>query len=216
MATRFNARGLDGLSLLLRVISSFCSTITLASLRMLQYPSEPFFRRYAVSTDSMTSLPSVKALTSTPSSVPQSNSLTMTLWETSTSLLVRYPESAVRSAVSARPFLRSVGGNEVFQNGKSLTEVGLDRDFYGFTGRVGHQTTHTADLADLVFAASRSGVSHDKQVVQGSQRIHQRVGHIVCRLVPDLDNFLITFLVGYQDPCGTLFRIYQPSSRIPR
>ena len=92
----------------------------------------------------------------------------------------------------------SIGGNKVFQYGKSLTEVCLDRHFDGFTGRVGHQTTHTADLADLVFTASRSGVSHDKQIVQGSQRIHQRVGHIVCRFIPDLDNFLITFLVGYK------------------
>ncbi len=37
------------------------------------------------------------------SSVPQSLSRTMTSWATSTRRRVRYPESAVRSAVSARP-----------------------------------------------------------------------------------------------------------------
>ena len=36
-------------------------------------------------------------------SVPQSSSRTITSWATSTSRRVRYPESAVRSAVSASP-----------------------------------------------------------------------------------------------------------------
>ena len=38
-----------------------------------------------------------------PSSVPQSSSRVMTSWATSTRRRVRYPESAVRRAVSARP-----------------------------------------------------------------------------------------------------------------
>ena len=54
---------------------------------------------------STTSLPSLISLTYNPSSVPQSSSLTITSCETSTSLLVRYPESAVFKAVSALPFL---------------------------------------------------------------------------------------------------------------
>ena len=40
-----------------------------------------------------------------PSVVPQSSSRMITSWETSTSLLVRYPESAVRKAVSDSAFL---------------------------------------------------------------------------------------------------------------
>ena len=40
-----------------------------------------------------------------PSSVPQSCSLTIISWLTSTNLLVKYPESAVLKAVSARHFL---------------------------------------------------------------------------------------------------------------
>ena len=47
----------------------------------------------------------LSGLTSIPLRVPQSNSLTITSWETSTSLLVKYPASAVLRAVSARPFL---------------------------------------------------------------------------------------------------------------
>ncbi len=42
-------------------------------------------------------------VTGRPRSVPQSSSRTMTSWATSTRRRVRYPESAVRSAVSARP-----------------------------------------------------------------------------------------------------------------
>ena len=63
-------------------------------------------------------------------------------------------------------FSRTVGRNEVFQNGQALTEVGLDRDLYGLTGRVSHQTTHTADLFDLVLGTTGSGIRHDEQVVQ--------------------------------------------------
>ena len=39
-----------------------------------------------------------------PWSVPQSWSVMMRSWATSTSRLVRYPDLAVRRAVSARPF----------------------------------------------------------------------------------------------------------------
>ena len=39
-----------------------------------------------------------------PSEVPQSSSMTMTSWATSTRRRVRYPESAVFRAVSASPF----------------------------------------------------------------------------------------------------------------
>ena len=49
--------------------------------------------------------PSLISNISIPSVVPQSFSLTIMSWETSTNLLVKYPESAVLKAVSAKPFL---------------------------------------------------------------------------------------------------------------
>ena len=49
--------------------------------------------------------PSLMSYTHNPSVVPQSWSLTIISWATSTSLLVKYPESAVLKAVSAKPFL---------------------------------------------------------------------------------------------------------------
>ncbi len=54
---------------------------------------------------SITSFPSLISATTIPSVVPQSWLLTITSWDTSTSLLVKYPESAVLRAVSALPFL---------------------------------------------------------------------------------------------------------------
>ena len=46
---------------------------------------------------------SLTSSTNVPWSVPQSSSRIITSWETSTNLLVKYPESAVFNAVSAPP-----------------------------------------------------------------------------------------------------------------
>ena len=50
-------------------------------------------------------LPSLISFATIYSSVPQSSSVMITSCDTSTSLLVKYPESAVLRAVSDRPFL---------------------------------------------------------------------------------------------------------------
>ena len=52
------------------------------------------------------------------------------------------------------------GGNEIFQNRKAFTEVGLDRDFNRFTGCVCHQASHTGELTDLVHRTTGTGVCH--------------------------------------------------------
>ena len=54
---------------------------------------------------STTWFPSLMSESSIPSFVPQSSSLTIISCATSTNLLVKYPESAVLKAVSAKPFL---------------------------------------------------------------------------------------------------------------
>ncbi|EAZ94000.1 hypothetical protein CY0110_19432 [Crocosphaera chwakensis CCY0110] len=51
----------------------------------------------------LTRSPSFMAVTFKPLRVPQSISLTITSWETSTSRRVKYPESAVLKAVSTSP-----------------------------------------------------------------------------------------------------------------
>ena len=52
----------------------------------------------------MTEAPSIIASTVIPSSVLQSSDVITTSWDTSTNLLVKYPELAVFRAVSASPF----------------------------------------------------------------------------------------------------------------
>ena len=55
--------------------------------------------------DSIISDPSIIVLLIMPSVDPQSSSVIITSWATSTNLLVKYPELAVLRAVSANPFL---------------------------------------------------------------------------------------------------------------
>ena len=104
-----------------------------------------------------------------------------------------------------KTFSCTVWGNEVFQYGKSFTEVWLDRNFYRLTGCVSHKSTHTSDLSYLVLAAPGSGVGHDEQVVQGAQRIHQCVCYIIRSLWPDFYNLLVTFLIGHKTHTISLF-----------
>ncbi|MNZ63758.1 hypothetical protein D3C78_819120 [compost metagenome] len=46
-------------------------------------------------------------------------------------------------------FTRTMRRDKVLEDGESFTEVGLDRELNDTTGRVGHQTTHTAKLCNL-------------------------------------------------------------------
>ena len=89
----------------------------------------------------------------------------------------------------------SVGRYEVFQCGQTFTEVGLDRNFHGLTCGVGHKTSHSTYLSDLVLASSGSRISHYIQVVQGSKGFHQHVCDIVCGLIPDFYDLLISLLL---------------------
>ena len=66
-----------------------------------------------------------------PLSTPQSLSTTMTSCETSTNLLVRYPDSAVFNAVSVEPFLApwvEIKNSETVRPSlnEALTHAGLD------------------------------------------------------------------------------------------
>ena len=56
-------------------------------------------------------------------------------------------------------------GHEVFQYVKTFTEIGLDRELDGVTGCIGHQTTHTGKLFDLLIGTTGTGVSHHEDVV---------------------------------------------------
>ena len=97
---------------------------------------------------------------SSPIVVPQSMSRTIRSCDTSTRRRVRYPESAVRSAVSARSLTGTVGGDEVLQHGQTFAEVRLDGSQDRLALGVGDQTAHTGDLTDLAVVTAGSGQHH--------------------------------------------------------
>ena len=55
----------------------------------------------------------------------------------------------------------AVGRAEVFQHAQALAEVGLDRRLDDLARRLGHQTAHAGQLADLLDAAAGAGVGHE-------------------------------------------------------
>lgn len=74
-------------------------------------------------------LPSLMSSIIIPSCVPQSSSLIIMSWLTSTSLLVKYPESAVLKAVSAKPFLAPCDDMKY----SSASSPSLKHDFIGIS-----------------------------------------------------------------------------------
>ena len=55
----------------------------------------------------------------------------------------------------------AVRRDEVLQHVEAFAEVGRDRGFDNFARRLGHQSAHTGELADLLFRAARARVGHD-------------------------------------------------------
>ena len=88
--------------------------------------------------------------------------------------------------------------HEVLQYVQTFTEVGLDRQLDRMTGRIRHQASHTGQLFDLLIRSTRSGVRHHEDVVVLIQSAKQCLGQSIIRLLPGLDDFLITLLVSNQ------------------
>ena len=76
----------------------------------------------------------------------------------------------------------SMGGDEVLQYVQTFTEVGLDRKLDGMTGGIGHQSSHTGQLLDLLIRASGTGVSHHEDVVVLIQACQQVVSQLIVGL----------------------------------
>ena len=63
---------------------------------------------------------------------------------------------------------------------------------------VGHQSSHSADLADLRFVTSRSRTRHDVQVVQRAEIVHESVSRLLSSLTPCGDDAVVSFPVGHK------------------
>ena len=92
----------------------------------------------------------------------------------------------------------TVRRDEVLEHGQALTEVALDRPRDDLAARVGHQTTHAGDLADLHDVATGARAHHHLDGVEllalSSTCIASR--HLVGGVGPDLDLLLAPLVVG--------------------
>ena len=91
---------------------------------------------------------------------------------------------------------------EVFEYGQAFAEVGFNRRFDNFTTRLGHQTAHPGQLADLFLTASSTRVSHQVPRVDiGTvitivvfERIHHRDLDLIAGVRPCVQHLLVSFL----------------------
>src|SRR6202043_3534447 len=104
---------------------------------------------------------------------------------------VRRAERGVGQALAG-----AVRGDEVLKHRQALAEAGLDRPRDRLALRVGHQASHAGDLPDLHLVTAGTRVDHHPhRVGVGEGRLHV-LGHVGCRVGPDLDQFLTALIVG--------------------
>ena len=100
------------------------------------------------------------------------------------------------------PLAGAVRGDEVLQHGEAFAEVRGDRGFDDFARGLGHETTHTAELTDLLFGSAGSGIGHDVDRVHGSflvgalHVVEHLVGDALGNAGPELDDLVVALTVG--------------------
>ena len=66
--------------------------------------------------------------------------------------------------------------------------------------RFGHQATHSAKLTNLFFRTTSSGIQHHvnriKSLVIVGELVHQCHGQLGVGMCPDIDDLVITFVIG--------------------
>ena len=103
-------------------------------------------------------------------------------------------------------FTGTVSGDEVFEHRHAFLKVGEDGVFDGGTGvgtgllGLGHQTTHTGELGNLVGATTRSGIEHHEHGVEAlvgfGHLLHEGALDVTVHLRPSVDNLVVAFVVG--------------------
>ena len=90
----------------------------------------------------------------------------------------------------------TVGGCEVIQYGQAFTEVSLNWHFYGLTGCIGNQTTHTSQLTNLVVVTTGTRLCHHGQRVKLTHAALHGCAYVVSSLGPDFNNLSVSFIIG--------------------
>src|SRR6516225_4993992 len=109
-----------------------------------------------------------------------------------------------------QPLTCTVSRDKVLHHRQPFAEVGGNRVLNDFARRLGHQTTHTAQLFDLLARTARPGILHEKYRVQFFapvvvlQRAEHQVRNFFTRMGPDIDDLIVAFAVG-DDAAAILF-----------
>ena len=90
----------------------------------------------------------------------------------------------------------AVGRDEVLEHRQALHEVGLDRALDDLALRIRHQAAHAGELADLLERAAGARAGHHEDRVQLVEVLLHRVGDLVGRLRPDVDDRLVPLVLG--------------------
>ncbi len=104
---------------------------------------------------------------------------------------VRGTKRGIRQALTS-----ASRGYEVFQYVQALTIVCSDRHFDSLARGVRDKSAHTRKLSYLRRRTTRAGIRHHKDVVVLIEVCGKRVGNVIRRLVPYLNELLLTFCVG--------------------
>ncbi len=105
-------------------------------------------------------------------------------------------------------------GDEILQDGQTLTEVGLNGDLNGTTGGIGHQATHTSQLTNLGHGATGAGVGHHIDGVELVQVALQGVGDVLGGLLPLLHHQTVALVIGNEALAVVVFDLHHLAFRL--
>src|SRR5690606_6941279 len=95
-----------------------------------------------------------------------------------------------------QPLTGAVRGDEVLEDRQALAVVRLDRPRDDLALGVGHQTTHTGDLTDLVPVTTGTRHDHPQDVVRLREVLPHDLVDLVGRLGPDVDELRAALLLA--------------------
>ena len=88
--------------------------------------------------------------------------------------------------------------DEVFEYGKTFAEVRLDRTVNDLALRVGHKTTHTSKLTNLLDVTTRSREGHHVDRVELVEVLRHGVANLFVGFVPDVNDLLVALFVAHE------------------
>ena len=91
---------------------------------------------------------------------------------------------------------RSMGRQEVLQDGEALAEVRLNGELDDLAGRVRHQASDAGHLDDLLLASPGAGVGHDAHGVFLRQVAEDGLLNLSAFVLPDLHHLQVAVIVG--------------------